>query len=157
MRGGSLAWGRGLSDIRDQISGGERTATSDRRPGGKKKPYAEDTESTEFAEKTNLIGKRRGVVALERKSPPFAKGAKDGAPSSTWMNDITMGTRERRTRRAGSSGQSIMRTGPKMHKPGKKQAPCNPSNDPVNSEFIKRATKLCIKYDHQRRKANPTG
>ena len=27
--------------------------------------------------------KRRAVVALERRSPPFAKDAKDGAPSST--------------------------------------------------------------------------
>jgi hypothetical protein len=37
---------------------------------------AEDTESAEDAEK------RRNLVALDRKSPPIAKGAKGGAPSS---------------------------------------------------------------------------
>jgi len=44
---------------------------------GVRKDYAEVAEDTEFAEK------KRGTGACDRKSPPFAKGAKDGAPSST--------------------------------------------------------------------------
>jgi len=56
-------------------SAGERGAAI----GRKEKDNAEDTE---FAEKRNPRVRRRGGVALERRSPPFAKGAKDGAASS---------------------------------------------------------------------------
>jgi hypothetical protein len=55
--------------ISDQISAIRR----------QEKAYAEGTESAEVAER------RRGTEVSDRKSPPFAKGAKDGAPSSTWM------------------------------------------------------------------------
>jgi hypothetical protein len=47
--------------------------------GRKAKDYAEDTEDAEFTEK------RRATEVTGRKSPPFAKGAKDGAPSSSFV------------------------------------------------------------------------
>jgi hypothetical protein len=33
--------------------------------------------------------KSRKAVALDRKNPPFAKGAKDGAPSSSFVRELT--------------------------------------------------------------------
>jgi len=41
-------------------------------------------EGAEVEEKAHERG-RKQWVALERKSPPFAENAKDGAPSSTWV------------------------------------------------------------------------
>jgi hypothetical protein len=47
------------------------------------KAYAEGTESAEFTEK------RRGTEVSARKSPPFARGAKGGAPSSIWLGGVS--------------------------------------------------------------------
>jgi len=44
------------------------------------KALARRAQNGEFAEKKRLGVKRREVVELERGSPPFANGAKDGAP-----------------------------------------------------------------------------
>jgi hypothetical protein len=41
------------------------------------------TEDTEETEKENAGIRRRDVIALDRKSPPFAKYAKSGAPPSS--------------------------------------------------------------------------
>jgi len=64
----------------------------------KKKTYAEVTENTEYAEKRKTNRKqnreKRERVALERKSPPFAENAKDGAPSSTAECGVTRKTHE---------------------------------------------------------------
>ena len=49
----------------------------------RRKTDAEFAEGAEFAEKSQE--KRRNVVAFDRKNPPFAKGAKDGAPSSSFL------------------------------------------------------------------------
>ena len=69
--------GPALRDRDDKcVEAGEQRPATRRQ----EKAYAEDTE---FAEKRKARMKRRGVVALERRSPPFAKDAKDGAPSST--------------------------------------------------------------------------
>ena len=74
--------------ISDQISAirrQEERDISDQRSAIRRqeKAYAEGTESAEFAEK------RRGTEVSARKSPPFAKVAKDGAPSGTWMGGIS--------------------------------------------------------------------
>jgi hypothetical protein len=52
----------------------------------KEKAYTEVTESAEDAEKRSP---RREIEVLERRSPPFAKSAKDGAPSSTKKGGVT--------------------------------------------------------------------
>ena len=68
---------------------------------GKAKNYTENAESTEFAEKR----KRRGIVAFERRRPPFipkkhrdgaeiAECAKDGAPSSTSLDGVRRQTQD---------------------------------------------------------------
>jgi hypothetical protein len=36
-----------------------------------------------------MTRKRRNVVVLDRKNPPFAKGAKDGAPSRSLVRELT--------------------------------------------------------------------
>jgi len=38
------------------------------------------------------------MVLLERKSPPFAENAKDGAPSSTWMSEVPLEKKEKDSR-----------------------------------------------------------
>jgi len=79
-------------------SAGERGAAI----GRKEKDNAEDTE---FAEKRNPRVRRRGGVALERRSPPFAKGAKDGAPSSSWVGGVTRRTQVRGSRPHSKKGE----------------------------------------------------
>jgi hypothetical protein len=49
--------------------------------GDRRPVTSEEKENAEYAEKR----KSKSWLALERKSPPFAKGAKDGAPSSTYV------------------------------------------------------------------------
>jgi len=48
----------------------------------KRKTNAESTEDAEFAEKRKAR-EERGMGDFDRRSPPFAQNAKDGAPSST--------------------------------------------------------------------------
>jgi hypothetical protein len=53
----------------------------------KREAYTEIAEGTEFTEK-------RESTTLDRKNPPFARSAKDGAPSSTSSRGVTVETQE---------------------------------------------------------------
>src|SRR5579862_6945826 len=64
---------------------------------------AEDAETQRRGEEENKGRKRRAVALLDRKNPPFAKCAKDGAPSRSvvgWHN-----------RRSKSTGRNACATG----------------------------------------------
>jgi len=52
--------------------------------GERDKDNAEGAEGAEDAEKRKTRMGERDLVALERKSPPIAKTARGGAPSSTF-------------------------------------------------------------------------
>jgi hypothetical protein len=51
----------------------------------KEKDNAETRRTQRSAEKKKAGAGGRDLVALDRKSPPFAKDAKDGAPSSLFV------------------------------------------------------------------------
>jgi hypothetical protein len=78
--GESIAVGRG---------GVERE--EERKPERENKDYTEVTESTEkwkSRDNAEAHRKRREARALDRKSPPSAQNAKDGAPSSSSMCNL---------------------------------------------------------------------
>jgi len=86
-------------DISDRISAIRKRASIRARGifydeiglGGRRERLTQRSQRTQSSQ-------RREVVALMSKSPPFAKGAKDGAPSSTLMGGVTIERERRRGR-----------------------------------------------------------
>jgi hypothetical protein len=64
---------------------GKKLKSSKIKEGRRIKDNAETQRSRRNADKAKARRKRREFVAFERKSPPFAKGAKDRAPSRSFV------------------------------------------------------------------------
>jgi hypothetical protein len=52
---------------------------------GGKKEFTQRAQRVHREHREKKEGKKGELVALDRKNPPFAKGAKDGAPSRSFI------------------------------------------------------------------------
>ena len=98
--------------------------------------YAESREDAEFAEKKEGKVRRRGIVALGRQSPPFAKGAKDGAPSSSFVGRRKEGnSRAQALRGSGQTGVTV----PQIQRPTAPASLLRRAGQRYDSLTVKRA------------------